>query len=204
MKDRRLLLGCVALMAVAGCGEPVIKLTIKPTEAAATGAAQKTDLHVVVTGVEDARPSKDRLGLRHHLWGSETPFDVEGGKAGDAVAGAVVDYLKARNWRAQLAKGGGAGTPGDVTVSGKLLNLAVDADSKFGRTVITVRAKMVVQAQNAADGSVVRMTLNGAGEDTVVWFDPEDAEDLVNTVLTESFQKFLANTKVENGLLRLK
>jgi hypothetical protein len=91
-----------------------------------------------------------------------------------------------------------------VTVSGKLLNLAVDADSKFGRTVITVRAKMVVQAQNAADGSVVRMTLNGAGEDTVVWFDPEDAEDLVNTVLTESFQKFLANTKVENGLLRLK
>lgn len=206
MRERRLLLlCCMGLLALGACSGPgVVNLTIKPVEVGIQGSGSKTDLTVVVAAFEDARPSKDRLGVRHHLWGSETTFDVSGGKAGDAVAQAVADYLKAKNWRAQMAKADGAGTPGDVSLSGKLLSLTVDADSKVGRTAITVKSKMVVEAKNAGDGSIVRMTLNGDGEDTVVWFDPEDVQDLVNAVLTESFGKFVATTKVENGLLRLK
>ena len=48
------------------------------------------------------------------------------------------------------------------------------------------------------------MTLNGAGTESVFWFDPEDAQGLMNEVLIASLEKLVVNTKVENNLLRLK
>ncbi|WP_447973096.1 hypothetical protein [Nitrospira sp. Kam-Ns4a] len=198
---RLLVMGCVGLLAFGGCGSPgVITLELKPTEAGGAGA-KGTSLAVVVTAFEDARPDKGRLGVRHHFWGSETAFDVPAGKAGDAVAGVVAAYLKGKGWHAQVAPDGATG---DVALSGKLLALSVEATSRFLRTEIKVTSKVVVEAKNAADGSLVRMTLHGDGSETVFWFEPEDVQDLLNTVLTESLGKFLANTKVENGLLRLK
>jgi len=71
------------------------------------------------------------------------------------------------------------------------------------QTEISSKSKIVVQALNRADKSSVRMTLNGAGTESVFWFDPEDAQGLMNEVLTASLEKLVANTKFENSLLRL-
>jgi hypothetical protein len=38
----------------------------------------------------------------------------------------------------------------------------------------------------------------------VFWFEPEDAQQLINAVLEDSFGQLLQNTKVEGKVLRLR
>ena len=48
------------------------------------------------------------------------------------------------------------------------------------------------------------MTLNGVGAHRVYRFSTHDAERLINEVLTETLDKLLAETIVEDRVLRLK
>jgi uncharacterized lipoprotein YajG len=48
------------------------------------------------------------------------------------------------------------------------------------------------------------MTLRGSSSDRVFWFDPEDAQEVLNEVLTQGFARLVQDTTVENNLLRLK
>jgi hypothetical protein len=82
--------------------------------------------------------------------------------------------------------------------------MSVHAKSRVGFTEISTKTRLAVQARNVADGSIVRMTLNGSGSDDEFWFDTEDLEELVNDVLTDSFGKLVHDTTVDNRLLRLK
>ncbi|TLY16546.1 MAG: hypothetical protein E6K69_03935 [Nitrospirae bacterium] len=199
-------LGLIVLVACAGKGE-VIPIDIRGSDSAGPAKTKETGgPSVAVTAFEDSRPEKNRLGTRTHFLGGESYFNLLGGKPGAEVAAqAVADYLKMKGWRAELVKPGGSGAESnaEVTLSGKLLDLSVDAKGKFLQTEISSKIKIVVQALNRADGSTVRMTLNGAGTESVFWFDPEDAQGLVNEVLIASLEKLVGNTKVENDLLRL-
>jgi hypothetical protein len=165
------------------------------------------DTIVVVADFEDGRPDKQRVGARTHQGGGETLFNVPGGKVGAVVAQAVTDYLKKRGWRVELARPvSGTGPDGGphVTIAGRVVELSANAASTFGSTKITASAKTVIEVVNAEDGSIVRMTLSGAGSQTVVWFDPEDAAVLLSAALSESLEKFVAETKIEKKMLRLK
>jgi hypothetical protein len=185
------------LLALAGCAtKGAVNLDLQAVQSAEAKSKKADGLTVTVASFEDSRPEKSRLGVRRHFWGGETTFNVPGGKPGDVVAKVLTDYFKRNGWRVD-------GSP-DVSFSGKLLNLSVNAESHFGQTEITVKSKMVVEGTNKADGSIVRMTLNGDGMQKVFWFDPEDAQELASEVLSDSLEKLLANTKVENNLLRLK
>lgn len=200
-------LGLLVLVACAGDVE-VIPIDIRGSDSAGPAMTKETGgLSIAVTVFEDSRPEKNRLGTRTPFWGGESYFNMLGGKPGGEVAAQVVaDYLKTKGWRAELVKPGGSGaeSSADVTLSGKLLELSVDAKGKFLQTEISSKSKIVVQALNRADGSTIRMTLNGAGTESVFWFDPEDAEGLMNEVLGASLDKLVANTNVENNVLRLK
>jgi phosphoribosylformylglycinamidine (FGAM) synthase PurS component len=188
----------VGLLAMAGCAtKGTVNLDVQAVQPSSEAKGKKTDgLTVTVASFQDSRPDKNRLGVRRHFWGGETTFNVPGGKPSDVVAKVMTDYLKRKGWRVD-------GSP-DVTLSGKLLNFSVNAESRFAQTEITVRTKLVVEGTNKADGSIVRMTLNGDGTQKVFWFDPEDAQELASEVLSDSLEKLLMNTKVENNLLRLK
>lgn len=196
-------------MALAGCagkGE-VMTLDIRAIPPATKAIAKTSDgVRVAVAAFEDARPETKTLGTRTHLWGGETYFDVPGGKPADMVAPVIAEYLKQKGWRAEVVKSGGASGAGspDVLLTGKLLDMSVNAKSRVFSTKITATTKMAIQAKNTADGSVVRMTLNGEGSQSVFWFEPEDAQNLINDILTDSLEKLLTTTKVENNLLRLK
>lgn len=199
-------LGLIVLVGCAGKGE-VIPLHVRANDSAGTPmTTEASGPSVGVTAFEDSRPERTRLGTRTDFWGGESYFNVPGGKAGEVAAQAVTDYLKGRGWRAELVKPGESGTENsaDVTISGRLLDLSVDAKGKFFQTEISAKSKIVVQALNRADGSTIRMTLNGAGSESVFWFDQEDAQGLMNEVLAATLEKLLASTKVENNLLRLK
>ena len=92
----------------------------------------------------------------------------------------------------------------DVVLTGNILDLSVHAKSRVGFTEISTKTRLAVQALNVADGSTIRMTLNGSGSDDEFWFDTEDVEALMNEVLADSFGKLIQDTTVENKLLRLK
>jgi hypothetical protein len=92
----------------------------------------------------------------------------------------------------------------DLTISGHVLALSVDAKSRVGSTKIMTASTIVIRALNRKDGSTVRMTLNGAGSDSVFWFAPEDAQQLINDVLNDSFARLLQSTEVEDKVLRLR
>ena len=165
-------------------------------------AKPRATVRVAVGSVEDGRSHKTGLGVRTHLWGGVSYFDVPGGDPADVVAQALTDYLTAKGW--QVTKRGAGDNGADVVLTGKILDLSVHAKSRIGFTEVTTKSKLALQAQNVADGSTIRMTLNGSGGDDIFWFDPEDAQALVNDVLTDSFSKLLQDTMVENKQLRLK
>ena len=195
----------VSLIVLAGCagtGE-VIPLQIHPTMAGSEGVAkQKAAVRVAVGSFEDGRSHKTGLGVRTHLWGGVSYFDVPGGNPADVVAQALADYLTAKGW--QVTKRGAGESGADVVLTGKILDFSVHAKSRVGYTEVTTKTKLALQAQNVADGSTIRMILNGSGGDDIFWFDSEDAQALVNEVLTESFGKLVQDTTVENKQLRLK
>ena len=205
MKRRRTLLICwLSLIALAGCagrGE-VIPLQIHPLMTKSESVSKPTPtLRVAVGSVEDGRSHKTGLGVRTHLWGGVSYFDVPGGNPADVVAQALTDYLTAKGW--QVTKRGADDHGADVVLTGKILDLSVHAKSRIGFTEVTTKSKLALQAQNVADGSTIRMTLNGSGGDDIFWFDPEDAQTLVNDVLTDSFGKLVQDTKIEDKSLRL-
>lgn len=206
----RLAAAGLALLWLAGCagkGESMaVELRAAPLASSAGGPASPTapptgDLTVAVAAFDDTGLAQGRLGSRTHLWGGTSYFDLTGGRPGEVVARVVADTLKQRGWRVE--KVGGDGTA-QVTISGKILELSVNAKSSFGSTDIRAVSKLAVEAVNQADGSKVRMTLGGEGAQTVFWFDPEDAQGLLGETVAGSLNKLIANTKVEGGLLRLK
>jgi hypothetical protein len=165
------------------------------------------DTIIVVADFEDGRSNRQRVGARTHQGGGETVFNVPGGKVGVVVAQVVTDYLKKRGWRVELARPVSGTGPGDgphVTISGKVVELLVNAASKFGSTQITASAKTIIEAVNAEDGSIIRITLSGAGTQTVGVFDSDDAGNLLSAALSESLEKLVTETKIEKKMLRLK
>lgn len=197
-------IGCVGLMMIVGCagtGE-VIPIHLRATPAAAEkAAAPASPLRVAIGAFEDGRQHQTGLGVRTHLWGGVSYFDVPGSKLTDAVPQALTEYLTAKGWQVVTS---GRGEGADVVVAGKIQDCVVHAKSRVGFTEITTRTKLAIQATNVADGSVVRMVLNGSGSEDVFWFDPEDIEAVVNEVLADSFSKLMQDTTVANRMLRLK
>jgi len=194
-------IGLVTLVGCAGTGE-VIPLQLHPAPPGAEKMAKPAAaIRVALASFEDGRTYHTGLGVRTHLWGGVSYFDVAGGNPADAVAQALADYLTAKGW--QVTKRGVSDNP-DVVLTGKILDFSVHAKSRVGFTEVTTKTKLALQAQNVADGSTIRMTLNGSGADDVFWFEPEDAQALVNDVLTDSFGKLIQDTTVENKQLRLK
>ncbi len=194
-------IGCIGLMMIVGCagtGE-MIPIHLRATPAAGEKAA--APLRVAIGAFEDGRQHQTGLGVRTHLWGGVSYFDVPGSKPADAVAHALTEYLTAKGW--QVVKPG-TSEGADVAIVGKLQEFIVHAKSRVGFTEVTVKTKLALQATNSAEGNVVRMVLNGSGSEDVFWFDPEDVQGVVNGVFSDSFGKLLQETTVVNRVLRLK
>ena len=78
------------------------------------------------------------------------------------------------------------------------------AVSRFGRTELAAKNTMMVRVANHADDGTVQERLLGSGTDEVFWFEPEDAQQLVNEVLEKNIEKFIADTKVEGKTIKLR
>lgn len=192
---------CVVLLA--GCattGERVdVVIPAASTGAGAASASSGSGPRVVVKPFEDARMDRTHLGSRSHFWGDTSYFDLPKGTVGEAVAKALVQQLNKRGWQATM-DGGTA----DATITGTIQDLSVTAVSKFGRTELAAKNTMMLRVANQSDESTIQERLLGSGTDQVFWFNPEDAQQLVNEVLEKNIEKFIADTKVDGKTVKLK
>ena len=124
------------------------------------------------------------------------------GKAGFVAASVMRDLMKEAGWDANIVSPDGDASGVDVVVTGKIQELSLDAMGEAFYTGMTVRSRVRVEAFNTADESIIRMILTGGGTQGVFWFEAEDAQKLLNDVLTDSLSKFVSSTTVEGQMLR--
>jgi hypothetical protein len=188
----------------AGCAATGEKVDVViPNNTVDSGTASSGNgPRVIVKPFEDARMDRTHLGSRSHLWGSTSYFDLPKDTVGEAVAKALVQHLNKRGWQASL--NGAAGASPDATITGTIHDLSVTAVSKFGHTELTAKNTMMVRVANHSDESGIQERLLGSGSDQVFWFEPEDAQQLVNEVLVKNIEKFIADTKVEGKVVKLR
>jgi hypothetical protein len=192
----------------AGRGDLIpVNLTAKPKDGSSTGAVKTmAGPRVSVIPFEDGRADRSSVGSRKSLWGGESHFNVPSGSAGEETAQALAEYLKRKGWQAQYSKimPSSNGDGPDIVLSGKVLDLNVDAKGGFGSTDVNARSKLAIQAKNRADDSSITDTLAHSGTYNVFWFEPQDGEDILSEVLEKNFERFVLNTKFEDRSLRFR
>ena len=194
------LLGMILATGCAGKGER-IDLKVPMASGADEKVVANNSATVAIQPFDDSRTDRSHLGTRHHLWGGESHFSLPSGTLGDATAQAFADYLKGKGWNATVTN---EAVGADMTITGKLVDVGVDAKSGIGQTTLNAKSRMVVQVKNHTDGSQVRETLTSAGTNQVFWFDPEDAQELLNELYNKNFEKFVADTKLDGKILKLR
>ena len=166
-------------------------------------------VRIVIETFEDRRLEKSRLGLRTHLWGGVTNFNVAGERPGDVIAQALADRLKTRGWKdrawtVRVASSGAVTNlnDADIVISGQVLDFSVNAKSRPFSTVVTTSSKLVIVAKNIGDQSSTTRSVEGAQRDTVVWFNEDDVQQLLAETLKDDIDRYLAETTIEHKALR--
>jgi hypothetical protein len=63
---------------------------------------------------------------------------------------------------------------------------------------------MMVRVANHGGESSIQERVMSSGSDEVFWFEPEDAQQLVNEVLEKNIEKFIADTMLDGRAVRLR
>jgi hypothetical protein len=129
-----------------------------------------------------------------------------GGSAADQVTNFVLEYLKRAGFQVTRLEPGQAVAPGsvDVVLSGQIESYWSEAVTRFARTELAAKNRLVLKAVNVGDGSIVRTTVVGEGTKTVVFFDLEDLAKLNSEALGQTLSRFLADVVVADRALKPK
>ena len=201
--------GLLFLLGCAGKGDIIpMALNAKP-RAQANGASQGEKVmsapRIAVVPFEDGRSDRNNLGSRTSIWGGESYFNLPHGSAGEATAQAFAEYLQGRGWQAHYTNSEppAADNGPDIVLSGKILDLAVDAKKGILLTDIEAKSKLMIQASNRHDhSSLTRTDAHSGSHDNVFWFEPQDGEQILSEVLEKNFERFVMNTKFEDRAIR--
>ncbi|MGQ0811328.1 MAG: hypothetical protein ACT4OO_08910 [Nitrospiraceae bacterium] len=198
--------GLISTIGCAGSGETIpVNVALKQS-AGEMGGAHPGGLRVSIIPFEDDRADRTKLGMRLHARGGESNFQPAPGRSlGEATAQALATYLNKKGWQAQVVQAGTSGnSDADVTLSGKILDLSLNARGGVGFTDLTAKNKLAIHVKNHADGSSISDTVSHSGNYNVFWFEPQDGEDILGDVLEKNFEKFLLETRVDGKSLRLR
>ena len=197
----------VGLMASSGCGGSgeTLHLEVLPPQQPVQ-VAEPEAVKIVIEPFEDRRADKHRIGMRTHLWGGVTNFNVTGEKPGEVYAQALADRLRAsgwldRSWDVRVAPAGSAPTA-DIVISGQIFEFAANAKSRMFSTYITTSNKLTITARNNVDRSSISRSLEGAQTDTVVWFSEDDVKKLMTATVKDTLDRYLADTTISQRAVR--
>jgi hypothetical protein len=194
-------------MISAGCGgsgETVHVNVLPPQEP--VHQAEPEGLKIIIEPFEDRRADKHRIGIRTHLWGGVTNFNVLGERPGDVYAQALADRLRGsgwldRSWDVRVAPAGSTQNA-DIVISGQLFEFAANAKSRMFSTYITTSNKLTITARSNADRSITSRSLESAQSDTVVWFSEDDVQRLVTATIKDTIDRYLADTTISQRAVR--
>ncbi len=199
-----------SLLMGAGCGGTgkTVYLNLQQKQAAAQ-FVEPESVKIVIEPFEDRRLERNRVGLRTHLWGGVTYFNVAGERTGDVIAQALADRLATRGWKdrpwtVRVASSGASTNlnDADIVISGQVLDFSANAKSRLFSTVVTTSSKLVLVAKNIGDKSSTTRGVEGAQRDTVVWFSEDDVQQLLVETLKDGIDRYLAETMIEHKALR--
>ena len=199
-----------SLLMGAGCGGTgkTFYLDLQQKQAAAQ-FMEPEPVRIVIESFEDRRLEWSRLGMRTHLWGGVTYFNVAGERLGDVIAQVLADRLKTRGWKDRAwtlrMVSSGATTSlndADIVIRGQVLDFSANAKSRPFSTVVNTSSKMVITARNLGDQSSTIRNVEGAQQDTVIWFSEDDVQQLLAATLKDSIDRYLADTTIEQKALR--
>ena len=199
----------VGLMLSAGCGGSgqTVHFDVLPPQQPVQQAEPEA-VKIVIEPFEDRRADKHRIGMRTHLWGGVTNFNVTGEKPGEVYAQALADRLRGsgwldRSWDVRVAPAGS--TPNaDIVISGQIFEFSANAKSRMFSTYLTTSNKLTISARNNVDHSSTSRSLESAQSDTVVWFSEDDVERLVVATIKDTIDRYLADTTLSQRALRPK
>ena len=205
---RNAALATVLALVVGGCGGPgqTIPLAVN-LDAAPAPEKVTAPLRVAVIPFEDVRSDKTKVGrYQHYVESTVDTLVPAGGSAADQVTNFVLAYLKRAGFQVTRLEPGQAVAPGsaDVVLSGQIESYWSEAVTRFARTELAAKNRLVLKAANVGDGSIVRTTVVGEGTLTVVFFDLVDLEKLNSEALGQTLSRFLADVVVADRALKPK
>lgn len=197
----------ISLLLVAGCaGTGEMQQLDLPIKQPPTAPAAMEPVRIVIEPFDDRRAEKRRVGMRTHLWGGETYFNIPGGRPGDFIAQALTDRLKVRGWQDQawnVRMGPAASMPdADIVITGEVEEFSAHAKSRVFSTVINTASKLTIHAKNQGDASKTTRSVENSQTKTVFWFNEEDVQELLAATLKDSIDRLVADTMIEGRSLR--
>ena len=176
---------------------------------AVTQYMEPEPVRIVIEPFTDRRLENNWLGVRTHLWGGVSYFNVVGERPGEVIAQALADRLKTRGWKGRVwtvrvasSRAAVDLNDADIVISGQLLDFSANAKSRFFSTVVNTSSKVVITAKNMGDQSSTIRSIEGAQRDTVIWFSEADVQQLLAATLKDSIDRYLADTTIEQKALR--
>jgi len=197
----------VGLMAASGCGGTGETVYFDVVPKPKPGPLVEGDpVMVVIQPFEDRRVEKNRVGVRTHLWGGVTNFNVAGDKPGEVYAQALAEQLRARGWQNHSwnVRVAPAGTvpDADIVISGQIFEFTANAKSRLFSTFLTSSNRLTISAQNKVDGSSTSRSLEGSQTDTVFWFGDEDVQRLLTATIKDTIERYISDTTISQRALR--
>ena len=197
----------IGMLITSGCGGTgqTVHLDVIPKQTPAQ-MAEPEAVKVVIEPFEDRRVEKNRVGMRTHLWGGVTYFNVAGEKPGEVYAQALADRLRARGWHDRSwdvrVVQPGTMADADIVITGQILDLTANAKGRLFSTALTTSNKLTISARNNADRSTTNRSIEGARNDTVFWFSEEDIQALLKETIKDTIDRYLEDTTISQRALR--
>lgn len=197
----------LCVLTIAGCGgKGEIRYLDLHLKQPLAQSADTEPVKIVIEPFEDRRQEKSRIGMRTHLWGGVTYFNVAGERPGEVIAQALADRLKTRGWHDRpwnvRVSPAGSVTDADIIISGQVQDFSANAKSRVFSTALCTSSRLSIQARNLVDKSSTTRTVEGERTQTVFWFDEEDVQELLAATLKDTIDRLIADTTIEQKALR--
>ena len=155
---------------------------------------------VAVYQFEDVRPDRLYLGRRVYPDGTADFYKPDAGSVEQVVTKSMIRLLEKAGFRVMAVnqyldpqKIDYKEIPGDLAFGGKIETLWVEAKkSKYQLTETNAQVKLAIAWGIVKEGTWLRKMIEGSGKETKrPWFQPENAEDMINEVFKDSLDKLL-------------
>jgi ABC-type uncharacterized transport system auxiliary subunit len=161
---------------------------------------------IVIEPLEDRRTDKSRVGMRSHLWGGTTYFDVPSDRLGDMITQRLADRLKTRGWRDRVwnvrVASAGSVPDADIVITGQVHTFSATVKSRVFSTVIDTSSRFTVQAKNHGDQSTTIRNVEGGRSRTVFWFSEDDVQEQLSVTLKDGIERLISDTTIDHKALR--